>query len=181
MLANAVLRGKSLRLPSSATSSDLKGLGEMLGLSNAGNVLNVPINSEKGILGSILLLSPYSNRVWSADDQTFLANIASSFVSIVERGKRINEIQRERERALHSAEDAQAQLARLQASNADLNNQVETMKSQAEQAIRLTSERNEAAAKLAELEAENQNLKEQIAALSGGAAPAPPQAANPQL
>lgn len=179
MLANAVLRGKSLRLPSSATSSDLKGLGEMLGLSNAGNVLNVPINSERGILGSILLLSPYSNRVWSADDQTFLANIASSFVSIVERGKRINEIQRERERALHSAEDAQAQLARLQASNADLNNQVETMKSQAEQAIRLTSERNEAAAKLAELEAENQNLQEQIAALSGGAAPSP--AANAQL
>ncbi len=181
MLANAVLRGKSLRLPSSATSSDLKGLGEMLGLSNAGNVLNVPINSEKGILGSILLLSPYSNRVWSADDQTFLANIASSFVSIVERGKRINEIQRDRERALHSAEDAQAQLARLQASNADLNNQVETMKSQAEQAIRLASERNEAAAKLAELEAENQNLQEQIAALSGGAAPAPTPAANAQL
>lgn len=181
MLANAVLRGKSLRLPSSATSSDLKGLGEMLGLSNAGNVLNVPINSEKGILGSILLLSPYSNRVWSADDQTFLANIASSFVSIVERGKRINEIQMDRERALHSAEDAQAQLARLQASNADLNNQVETMKSQAEQAIRLASERNEAAAKLAELEAENQNLQEQIAALSGGAAPAPTPAANAQL
>ncbi len=181
MLANAVLRGKSLRLPSSATSSDLKGLGEMLGLSNAGNVLNVPIPSEKGILGSILLLSPYSNRVWSADDQTFLANIASSFVSIVERGKRINEIQRDRERALHSAEDAQAQLARLQASNADLNNQVETMKSQAEQAIRLASERNEAAAKLAELEAENRNLQEQIAAFSGGAAPAPTPAANAQL
>jgi signal transduction histidine kinase len=181
MLANAILRGKSLRLPSSATSSDLKGLGEMLGLSNAGNLLNVSINSEKGILGSILLLSPYSNRVWSADDQTFLANIASSFVPIVERGKRINEIQRERERALHSAEDAQAQLARLQASNADLNNQVETMKSQAEQAIRLTSELNEAAAKLAELEAENQNLQQQIAALSGGAAPAPSPAANAQL
>lgn len=181
MLANAVLRGKSLRLPSSATSSDLKGLGEMLGLSNAGNVLNVPIPSEKGILGSILLLSPYSNRVWSADDQTFLANIASSFVSIVERGKRINEIQRDRERALHSAEDAQAQLARLQAGNADLNNQVETMKSQAEQAIRLASERNEAAAKLAELEAENRNLQEQIAAFSGGAAPAPTPAANAQL
>lgn len=179
MLANAVLRGKSLRLPSSATSSDLKGLGEMLGLSNAGNVLNVPITSEKGVVGSILLLSPYSNRVWSADDQTFLANIASSFVPIVERGRRINEMQRERERALHAAEEAQAQLARLQASNADLNNQVETMKSQAEQAIRLASERNEAAAKLTELQAENLKLQEQIASLSSGAAPAQP--GNAQL
>lgn len=180
MLANAVLRGRALRLPASTTSSDLKGLGDMLGLSNAGNLLNVPINSEKGIVGSILLLSPYSNRVWSADDQTFLANIASSFISIVERGKRIDELQRERERARHSAEDAQAQLARLQAGNADLNNQVETMKSQVEQAVRLASERNEASAKLEELKAENQKLQEQIAALSGGAAPAPA-AANTQL
>lgn len=179
MLANAVLRGKPLRLPASTTSSDLKGLGDMLGLSNAGNLLNVPINSEKGVVGSILLLSPYSNRVWSADDQTFLANIASSFVSIVERGKRIDEIQMERERARHSAEDAQAQLARLQATNADLNNQIETMKSQAEQAVRLAAERNEASAKLEELKLENQRLQEQIAAFSGGAAPAA--VANAQL
>ena len=179
MLANAVLRGKPLRLPSSTTSSDLKGLGEMLGLSSAGNLLNVPINSEKGIVGSILLLSPYSNRVWSADDQTFLANIASSFVSIVERGRRIDEIQLERERARHSAEEAQAQLARLQASNADLNNQIETMKSQVEQAVRLAMERNEASAKLEELKTENQKLQEQIAALSNGMAPVP--AANAQL
>ncbi|GAB4491189.1 MAG: hypothetical protein Fur0016_22760 [Anaerolineales bacterium] len=181
MLANAILRGKPLRLPSSATSSDLKGLGDMLGLSNAGNLLNVPVNSEKGPLGSILLLSPYSNRVWSADDQTFLANIASSFIPIIERGQRIHEIEQQRERALHSAEDAQAQLARLQATNADLNNQIETMKSQAEQAVRLASERNEFADHLAELQAENIKLQEQVAALSSSAAPVSSEAANAQL
>lgn len=173
MLANAVLRGRALRLPASSTSSDLKDLGELFGLSNAGNLLNVPINSEKGVVGSILLLSPYSNRIWSADDQTFLANIASSFVAIVERGQRIQGIQMERERAIHAAEDAQAQLARLQAANADLSNQVETMKNQAEQAVRLASERSEALAKLEELQTENQKLQEQIAAFSNGAAPAP--------
>lgn len=173
MLANAVLRGRALRLPASSTSSDLKDLGELFGLSNAGNLLNVPINSEKGVVGSILLLSPYSNRIWSADDQTFLANIASSFVAIVERGQRIQGIQMERERAIHAAEEAQAQLARLQAANADLSNQVETMKNQAEQAVRLASERSEALAKLEELQTENQKLQEQIAAFSNGAAPAP--------
>ncbi|PWH16927.1 MAG: hypothetical protein DDG60_03265 [Anaerolineae bacterium] len=171
MLANAILRGRALRLPASTTSSDLKGLGDMLGLSNAGNLLNVPISSEKGTLGSILLLSPYSNRVWSADDQTFLANIASAFVPIVERGKRIDEIKLERERARHAAEEAQAQLARLQAANADLNNQIETMKSQVEQAVRVTMERNELSTKLAALEAKNQELEKQIAALASGATP----------
>lgn len=173
MLANAVLRGRALRLPASSTSSDLKDLGELFGLSNAGNLLNVPINSEKGVVGSILLLSPYSNRIWSADDQTFLANIASSFVAIVERGQRIQGIQMERERAIHAAEEAQAQLARLQAANADLSNQIETMKNQVEQAVRLASERSEALAKLEELQTENQKLQEQIAAFSNGAAPAP--------
>jgi len=173
MLANAVLRGRALRLPASTTSSDLKGLGEMLGLSNAGNLLNVPISSEKGVQGSILLLSPYSNRVWSADDQTFLTNIASSFVSIVERGKRIEQIQFERERARHSAEDAQAQMARLQASNADLNNQIETMKSQAEQALMLASERSEISTRMADLELENQKLREQLEAGLGSATAAP--------
>ncbi len=178
-LTTAIQRGRALRLPASSTSSDWKGLGDMLGLAYAGNLLNVPITTEKGIVGSILLLSPYSNRVWSADDQTFLANIASSFVSIVERGKRIDEIQISRERARHSAEDAQAQMARLQASNADLNNQAEAMKSQAEQAMRLAAERNEASAKLDELKTENQKLQEQIVALSNGVALPP--AANAQL
>ncbi|MCS6993797.1 MAG: ATP-binding protein [Anaerolineales bacterium] len=178
MLANAILRGRALRLPASTTSSDLKGLGDMLGLSNAGNLLNVPITSEKGIVGSFLLLSPYSNRVWSADDQTFLANIASSFVSIIERGKRIDEIRLERERARHAAEEAQAQMARLQAANADLNNQIETMKSQAEQAVRLTVERNEMTSKLAELQAENEKLRAQLESLSGGTTPV---ATNEQL
>ncbi len=169
MLTSAVLRGRALRLPASTTSSDLKGLGEMLGLSNAGNLLNVPISSDKGVQGSILLLSPYSNRVWSADDQTFLTNIAASFVSIVERGKRIEQIQFERERARHSAEDAQAQMARLQATNADLNNQIETMKSQAEQALLLASERSEISTRMADLEQENQKLLQQVEAGSGGA------------
>ena len=89
LLANAVQRGRPLRLPASSTSSDLRGLGELLGLSSPGHLLNVPIANEHEPIGSILLLSPYSNRLWSADDQTFLSSIAASFLSIVERGQMI--------------------------------------------------------------------------------------------
>lgn len=132
MLATAVLRARALRLPASTTSSDLKGLGDMLGLSNPGNLLNVPISSDKGTLGSVLLLSPYSNRVWSADDQTFLTNIAASFALIVERGQLIAEIEADRERANRSAAEAQAQAARHQTANADLSNQIAALKLQVE-------------------------------------------------
>ncbi len=164
MLANAVLRGRPLRLPASTTSSDLKGLGDLLGLPNPGNLLNVPITSDKGTYGSILLLSPYSNRLWNADDQTFLSSIATSFVPIVERGRRIAEIEQDRDRARHAAEDASAQTARLQASNNDLNNQFDELKAQLEQAALSTSQTKEQAEQLQALEIENEKLRSRLEA-----------------
>ena len=164
MLANAVLRGRPLRLPASTTSSDLKGLGDLLGLPNPGNLLNVPITSEKGTYGSILLLSPYSNRLWNADDQTFLTSIATSFVPIVGRGRRIAEIEQERDHSRHSAEDASAQAMRLQASNADLNNQLDEIKSQMEQAALATSQYRESAEQIHTLETENEKLLSRLEA-----------------
>jgi signal transduction histidine kinase len=158
-LANAVLRGRSLRLPASTTSVDLKGLGEMLGLSNPGNMLVVPINSEKGTVGSLMLLSPYSNRLWNADDQTFVTNIATSFVPIIERGRRTSELEQERDRIRLSAEEAQTQAARLQASNTDLNNQLGELKSQLEQIAIAKSEQKNIAEKIEKLEKENEKLR----------------------
>jgi signal transduction histidine kinase len=158
-LANAVLRGRSLRLPASTTSVDLKGLGDMLGLTNPGNMLVVPINSEKGAVGSLMLLSPYSNRLWNADDQTFVTSIATSFVPIIERGRRNSELERERDRIRLSAEEAQTQAARLQASNTDLNNQLGELKSQLEQVVIAKSEQKNIAEKIEKLEKENEKLR----------------------
>lgn len=164
MLANAILRGRPLRLPASTTSSDLKGLGDLLGLPNPGNLLNVPIVSDKGIYGSILLLSPYSNRLWNADDQTFLTSIAASFVPIVERGRRIVEIEQDRDRIRHSAEDAVAQALRLQASNTDLNNQLDALKAQLEQAAITEAQHKELAEQLSILEKDNEKLRSRVEA-----------------
>jgi len=67
LLANAIQRGRPLRLPASSTSADLKNLGPMLGLSSPGHLMSVPIlSSERKPIGAILLPSPYSNRQWSA-------------------------------------------------------------------------------------------------------------------
>lgn len=162
MLANAVLRGRPLRLPASTTSSDLKGLSDLLGLPNPGNLLNVPISSEKGTYGSILLLSPYSNRVWNADDQTFLTSIASSFIPIVDRGRRIAEVEQERNRARHTAEDAQAQEMRLQASLADMNNQMDALKGQLQQSALNVAQQKELSQQIHQLELENEKLRSQV-------------------
>jgi signal transduction histidine kinase len=162
MLANAILRGRPLRLPASTTSSDLKGLGDSLGLPNAGNLLNVPIASDKGNYGSILLLSPYSNRLWNADDQTFLTNIAASFVPIVERGRRIAELEQDRDRVRHSAEDAVAQAMRIQSANTDLNNQLDELKTQLEQVASATTAHKELQAQIQGLQKENEKLRSRV-------------------
>ena len=89
LLANALQRGRPLRLPASSTSSDLKGLGQMLGLNNPGHLLSIPIATrERGPVGGILILSPYSNRLWSAEDQAYLSNVAPLFLPILERAQR---------------------------------------------------------------------------------------------
>ena len=86
MLTNALQRGRPLRLPSSSTSADIKGLSDLLGLASPGHLMSVPIvTPEKDPIGGVLMLSPYSNRLWSAEDQAFLANIALSLVPIIQR------------------------------------------------------------------------------------------------
>ena len=94
MLTNALQRGRPLRLPSSSTSADIKGLSDLLGLTNPGHLMSVPIiTPDKEPLGGVLLLSPYSNRLWSAEDQAFLTNIAVSLVPIIQRGQKMTSLE----------------------------------------------------------------------------------------
>lgn len=121
MLANTIQRGKPMRLPASSTSADVRGLGDILGLSNPGHLMCIPIlTPEKESLGGILLLSPYSDRTWSAEDQAFLTNIASSLVPIIQRNQRFNKL------------EAQSDMARAQAT--DMERRITELKQQLEEA-----------------------------------------------
>jgi signal transduction histidine kinase len=94
MLANSLQRGRPLRMPASSTSADVKGLGDILGLTNPGHLLCVPIlTPEKESLGGVLLLSPYSDRTWTAEDQAYLSNIAASLVPIIKRNQNANKLE----------------------------------------------------------------------------------------
>ncbi len=162
-LAQAILRGRALRMPASTTSSDLKGLGDMLGLSSAGNLLCVPVLGEGEVLmGSLMLLSPYSNRLWTSDDQTFLSNIASSFLPIFQRGQQMSRVEDDRKRAQDSAESAQSQLSRLQSTNTEIATQLETLKREMEELKAQPAQAKAALAELEQLRVENQKLQARI-------------------
>jgi len=126
MLSNSLQRGRPLRLPSSSTSADIKGLGDILGLASPGHLLCVPIiTPEKETLGGILLLSPYSDRTWSAEDQAFLVNIANSLVPIIQRNQKINKLESQNEMARVQATDLERRIK-------ELNDQLQAARTESE-------------------------------------------------
>ncbi len=167
MLTNSIQRGRPLRLPSSSTSADIKGLSAMLGLNTPGHIMSVPIiTPEKDVIGGLLVLSPYSNRVWSAEDQAFLSNIAASLVPVIQRGQRISALEHKSERITQDLEAAQARIAELEKRNADLLQQIETIRTEAQQGLaqaeslaELTRMQEEAQKVIEKLKAENESLR----------------------
>jgi signal transduction histidine kinase len=130
MLSNSMQRGRALRMPASSTSADIKGLSEFLGLQNPGHLLEVPIvTPEKEATGGIILLSPYSNRLWSAEDQAFLTNIAGSLVPIIQRGQKMSKLEQADEQARQTLEAAQNRIAELET---ELKQKMDALKSQSE-------------------------------------------------
>ena len=129
MLTNAIQRGRPLRLPASSTSADIKGLGDLLGLSNPGHMMSVPITTpEKETLGGILVLSPYSERAWRAEDQAFLGNISSALVPIIQRSQHISAIEQKQQESETALDGVRDQLKDLELQNRELEKQLENAK-----------------------------------------------------
>jgi signal transduction histidine kinase len=167
MLTNALQRGRPLRLPSSSTSADIKGLSDLLGLNNPGHLLSVPIvTPEKDPIGGVLLLSPYSNRLWSAEDQAFLTNIAVSLVPIIQRGQKMTSLEQRGEQTKQALDVAQSRIADLERRNNDLIKQMDAVRAdaqeglaQAENLAALTKMQEDAQKAIERLKQENEELR----------------------
>jgi len=167
MLTNALQRGRALRLPSSSTSADIKGLSDLLGLNTPGHLMSVPIvTPEKDPIGGVLMLSPYSNRLWSAEDQAFLANIALSLVPIIQRGQKMTSLEIKGEQTRQALDMAQARVGDLERRNSDLLKQMDAVRAdsqeglaQAENLAALTVMQEEAQRAIEKLKKENEELR----------------------
>jgi signal transduction histidine kinase len=149
MLTNALQRGRPLRLPASSTSSDIKGLAEILGLNNPGHLLSVPIvTPEKDPLGGVILLSPYSNRMWNAEDQAFLVNIAASLVPIIQRSQRVTKLEQQGEQVKQALDSAHNQVVELERRNDEMSRQIEAMILQSEKDTAALKEHQQAGEEL---------------------------------
>jgi signal transduction histidine kinase len=85
-LAGAILRGRPIRLGDTGqVVPDIQRLADALGLEHPGNLLSIPLASGDQNWGSIILLSPYSKRVWSVGDQNYLLSCMESVVHLLDR------------------------------------------------------------------------------------------------
>jgi len=168
MLTNSIQRGRPLRLPSSSTSADIKGLSDLLGLTAPGHLMSVPIINpdDKEAIGGVLVLSPYSNRLWSAEDQAFLANIATALVPIIQRGQKLNALEHKSEQTKQELDVAQSRIDDLERRNNDLLKQMDAVKAdaaeglaQAENLAELTQMQEDAQKAIEKLKAENETLR----------------------
>jgi len=178
MLMNAIQRGRSLRLPASSTSADMKGICDLLGLTNPGHMMVVPIiTPEKDPLGGVLVLSPYSDRAWGAEDQAFLSNIATSLVPIIQRSQRVATMEQKQQETDSILSDARGKLEDLQQQNTELLRQLEALQEksdslseQDEKISALLVVQNETQEQIEQLEKENEELRTANQEKGGGSA-----------
>ncbi len=85
VLSEALRQGRPLHLPAEANIPDLAGFEKILNLSISGSLLSAPIFTKNRELdNALVLLSPYSERSWTENDQNYLADIASNLTEIFE-------------------------------------------------------------------------------------------------
>jgi signal transduction histidine kinase len=128
-LSNALQRGRPLRLSASGTSEDLTALAKVLDLSNSGHLLGAPLASKEGQPArGLVLLSPYSQRLWSTEDQDYLVRLADGLGPLLERLETAPVSQGvQSDRAL---EYANTRLKELESRNDELASQLEAMAAQ---------------------------------------------------
>lgn len=87
---DALRRNRILRLPSGSASTDLAALAHRMRMNRVGHLMVVPITPPgRESSMALMVLSPFSNRSWAADDQTFLGQIAAA-ITISPAAKLVN-------------------------------------------------------------------------------------------
>jgi signal transduction histidine kinase len=133
-IANALRRGRPIRLPSTSTMGDDLGIGQALGFNRLGHLLAAPIfGPDRTTRAGILLLAPYSNRGWSNDDQIYLVNLAEALTQVLAQVEQGEHLEAQLRDAHQAAEATQKQLQQIQQENEEMLSQLEEARQHAQQ------------------------------------------------
>ncbi len=163
MIASAIQKHAPLRLPASSASSDLKFLSSALHLPKSGHLLVAPIRTASNLgVGALILLTPYSSRTWTQDDQTYLSLAAERVGHLLEQSQNMAGMEREIETLRAKMTEAGAAARRVEADTASFTEkygQAEGLETPLEN-TELLRALEEAAFRQQELESEIEELRE---------------------
>ena len=167
LLLSAMERRLSLRLPASSTSRDLSTLGNKLELGRAGHLLaSFALGTDKTPLLGIILLSPYSNRSWSNDDQSFLGDITEVLAQILQREQQGETLKAQIVKSQQNLQAAEAMVEQTQAQNAELSAELSQAHSAPEVALATAAMAQQLTQdQVTRLRVENKRLEELIESL----------------
>lgn len=158
LLTNVLRRGRNLRLQSTSTAGDMATMAEALGVKQVGHLLAVAVSPKNSSpLLSIVLLSPYSKRAWSAQDQQHLIDTSLPLAGVLQRVRQLAEQGQELEKLRASSVETQAVVEPSRQEGQDTSAHIELLQMQFEQerarATSLAGLVTGLEAKVAELEA----------------------------
>ncbi|MCI0519236.1 MAG: ATP-binding protein [Chloroflexi bacterium] len=168
-IAEALRRRRTLRLPASSTSADLKSLTQYLNLEQAGHLMALPIaGSRDELLAALLLLSPYSNRAWSEEDERLARLFAAPVAHLLQQNHSLGDAQTQLALAQKSLQEVNLLAARHQQENETLRNSLQAATeenkknlAQAQSLADLVAAQSASQALLAALQTENELLKKE--------------------
>ncbi|MES0361116.1 MAG: GAF domain-containing protein [Anaerolineales bacterium] len=127
VLSESLRQARPLHIPAEGNIPDLEGFGKILNLSLVGSLLSAPILTPTGEMDkALVLLTPDSQRSWSAEDQNFLADIARSLTEIFEIKKDILNFQEKIAQSNNALSNLQVEKDRLARDSAEQVEQLQT-------------------------------------------------------
>ena len=171
ILTTAMKRRRSLRLPASSTSVDVRTLARALNIERTGPILAVPLDpgGDAPLQGSLVLLSPYAQHAWTSEEQKRLDTLGIQLAKWLHRHTQqpteyIEALEQENaalqqkaakaEEAAAKAEEAQERMAALAAAYEDAQRLIEQVEAENQRLQSLHAEM------LAELEEARQQAGE---------------------
>lgn len=142
LLFSAMNQMRPIRLPASSTSVDLVSLGQYLEIGRTGHLLAAfvpPAQGNQPIMGFVLI-SPYTDRRWSREDQTFLNKIATTIALNLRQSNQLEKSRKELDVTQQNLKSFQNLLADTQAENEGLRNELSNISRQALQGIEKDTE-----------------------------------------
>ncbi len=175
LVAAAIEKGKTLRLPASSTSDDLRTLARWLGLEATGPLLVVPLraadDADHPPLGALVFLSPYAQHSWTHEEvqraETFAKAAAQVVLSPLPGHSPLTaDLEAEIEALQERLKEAEEHLAASEAQRKMLAERLESAQEHIENLATLLDELENLRGRVKLLEEENRDLKAQLFGLA---------------